>query len=222
MRCRQLFGNRLEGRIPTSLLAMRIPALLYAPPLGSALNPATPRASCRRCSLFPQEGCPLARYGRESQDKDANDFGVCVAGPVRPLVAMQLGPSLQPVHKTPTPKPTLAHRRETDSEIRITVTHPSTVSPATSATTSGRHGPIFGWLVVLYSSGTIVTILIKYCLKKQDCLACTGTTTVRVFLSQWRSWAWIKIHRHFPDCTRKYGVSYQLYWLLSQHAHAYL
>jgi hypothetical protein len=34
-------------------------------------------------SLFPQEGCPLARHGRESQDKVANDFGVCVAGPVR-------------------------------------------------------------------------------------------------------------------------------------------
>ena len=96
--CRSLFGNRLEGRLPTSLLAMRIPALLYAPPLGSALNPATPRASCRRCSLFPQEGCPLARYGRESQDKDANDFGVCVAGPVRPLVAVPLGPSLPHPH----------------------------------------------------------------------------------------------------------------------------
>ena len=62
---------------------MRIPQLLYALPPVSALEPATPRASRRRCSLFPQEGCPLARHGREGQDKDANDFGVCVAGPVR-------------------------------------------------------------------------------------------------------------------------------------------
>ncbi len=27
LRCRALFGNRLEGRVPPSLLAMRIPAL---------------------------------------------------------------------------------------------------------------------------------------------------------------------------------------------------
>ena len=143
MRCSQLFGNRLEGRIPTSLLAMRIPALLYAPPLGSALNPATPRASCRRCSLFPQEGCPLARYGRESQDKDANDFGVCVAGPVRPLVAVPICPSLQHAQKDPTHKPTLAHRRATDREIRITDARPNAVAPAMSAAASGRNGPHF-------------------------------------------------------------------------------
>jgi hypothetical protein len=85
----------------------------------SALEPATPRASCRRCSLFPQEGCPLARYGREGQDKDTNDFGVCVAGPVRPLVAVPIGPSLQHALKAPAHKPTLAHQHETDGEIRI-------------------------------------------------------------------------------------------------------
>ncbi len=69
--------------MPPSLLAMRIPLLLYAPPSVSDLEPA--RACYCRCSLFPQEGCPLARHGREGQDKDANDFGVCVAGPVRRL-----------------------------------------------------------------------------------------------------------------------------------------
>ncbi len=69
--------------MPPSLLAMRIPNLLYAPLPVSALEPATPRASCRRCSLIPQEGCPLARHGRDGQDKHASDFGVCVAGPVR-------------------------------------------------------------------------------------------------------------------------------------------
>ncbi len=81
--CRDLAGNRFEGRLPTSLLAMRIAQLLYAPPSVVALEPSTPIASGCRCSLFPQEGCPLARYGREGQNKDANDFGVCVAGPVR-------------------------------------------------------------------------------------------------------------------------------------------
>ena len=68
------------------------------------------------CSLFPQEGCPLARHGREGQDKTASDFGVCVAGPVRPLVAVPLGPSLQHAHKPPTHKPPLAHRLETDKD----------------------------------------------------------------------------------------------------------
>ncbi len=69
--------------MPPSLLAMRIPNLLYAPPSVSALEPATPTASGRGCSLFPQEGCPLARYRREGQDQAADDFGVCVAEPVR-------------------------------------------------------------------------------------------------------------------------------------------
>jgi hypothetical protein len=142
LRCRQLFGNRLEGRVPPSLLAMRIPGLLYAPPPASALEPATPRASCRVCSLFPQEGCPLARHGREGQDKDASDFGVCVAGPVRPLVAVPLGPSLPHAHKAPAHKPTHAHRRETDREIRITDARPNAVAPAMSAAASGN-GPIF-------------------------------------------------------------------------------
>ena len=57
-----------------------------------------PSPRVRGGSLFPQEGCPLARYGREGQDKDASDFGVCVAGPVRPLVAVPLGPSLPHAH----------------------------------------------------------------------------------------------------------------------------
>ncbi len=143
LRCRQLFGNRFEGRLPTSLLAMRITGLLYAPLPVSALELATPRASCRRCSLFPQEGCPLARHGREGQDKAANDFGVCVAGPVRPLVAEPIGPSLQHAHRAPAHKPTLAHRCETDREIRITDERPNAVAPAMSAAASGRNGPIF-------------------------------------------------------------------------------
>ncbi len=104
LRCRGLVGNRFEGRVPPSLLAMRIHNLLYAPLPVSAREPASPRASGRRCSLFPQEGCPLARYGREGQDKDANGFGVCVAGPVRPLVAVPIGPSLQHAHKAPAHK----------------------------------------------------------------------------------------------------------------------
>ena len=143
MRCRALVGNRLEGRVPPSLLAMRIPQLLYVPPPVSALEPATPRASCRRCSLFPQEGCPLARHGRECQDKDANDFGVCVAGPVRPLVAVPIGPCLQHAHKAPAREPTRAHRRETDGEIRITDARPNAVAQTTSAATSARNGHIF-------------------------------------------------------------------------------
>jgi hypothetical protein len=96
------------------------------------------------CSLFPQEGCPLARHGREGQDKTASDFGVCVAGPVRPLVAVPLGPSLQHAHnKAPAHQPTLAHRRATDGGIRITDACPNAVAPATSAAASGRNGPIF-------------------------------------------------------------------------------
>jgi hypothetical protein len=143
LRCRGLVGNRLEGRVPPSLLAMRILNLLYAPPSVSALELPTPRASCRRCSLFPQDGCPLVRHGREGQDKDANDFGVCVAGPVRPLVAVPLGPSLQFAHNAPAHKPPLAHRRETDREIGITDARPNAVAPAMSAAASGRNGPIF-------------------------------------------------------------------------------
>ncbi len=93
LRCRELVGNRLEGRLPASLLAMRFPGgLLYAPPPVSALECFD--AEPRMCggSLFPQEGCPLARHGREGQDKTANDFGVCVAGPVRPLAAVSIRP----------------------------------------------------------------------------------------------------------------------------------
>ena len=120
------------------------------------------------CSLFPQEGCPLARYGREGQDPAANDFGVCVAGPVRPLVAVPLGPSLQHMHKAPTHPPTLAHRHETDGEIRITDASPNKVAPATSAATSGRNGPTFGWCInwpLFISFSSIVAS------KHQDCSA---------------------------------------------------
>ena len=56
------------------------------------------RISIASFYLFPQEGCPLARDGREGQDKDANDFGRCVPGPVRRLVAVPIGPSLQHTH----------------------------------------------------------------------------------------------------------------------------
>jgi hypothetical protein len=77
------------------------------------------------------------RYGREGQDNAASDFGVCVAGPVRPLVAMPIGPSLPHAHKAPTHKPALAHRRETDGEIRITDARSDGVAPAASAATSG-------------------------------------------------------------------------------------
>jgi hypothetical protein len=93
------------------------------------------------CSLFPQEGCPLARHGREGQDQDASDFGVCVAGPVRPLVAVPLGPSLQHAYNPPAHKPTLAHRRATDREIRVTDARPNAV--AMSAAASGRNAPFF-------------------------------------------------------------------------------
>ena len=132
--------------MPPSLLAMRfrvrsLQLLLYVPRSVSALDPETPTASCCRCSLFPQEGCPLARYGREGQNKDANDFGVCVAGPVRPLVAVPLGPALQHAHEASAHKPTLAHRRETDGEVRITDASPNAIAPATSAAASGRNGP---------------------------------------------------------------------------------
>jgi hypothetical protein len=38
LRCRGLVGNRLEGRVPPSLLAMPIPLLVYVPPSVSALE----------------------------------------------------------------------------------------------------------------------------------------------------------------------------------------
>jgi hypothetical protein len=119
LRCRDLVGNRFEGRVPPSLLAMRFPGgLLYAPPSStSSTHRRRPLLSTRRrrparmcgCSLFPQEGCPLVRYGREGQNKDANDFGVCVAGPVRPLVVVPIGPSLQHAHNPTAHEPPLAH-----------------------------------------------------------------------------------------------------------------
>jgi hypothetical protein len=53
--------------------------------LGSAVALQMPNSRvCGGGSLFPQEGCPLQRYGRVGQDRDANDFGVCLAGPVCP------------------------------------------------------------------------------------------------------------------------------------------
>jgi hypothetical protein len=135
--------------VPPSLLAMRIPGgLLYAPPPASALEPATPRASGRGCSLFPQEGCPLARYGREGQDKTANDFGVCVAGPVRPLVAVPIGPSLQHALKAPsctqTNGRTPACNRPGDRYYRRTSERSSTVNVSRSV---GKEWPHFsvGW-----------------------------------------------------------------------------
>jgi uncharacterized membrane protein len=138
-----------------------------APPPVSALEPATPRASGRRCSLFPQEGCPLARHGREGQDKDANDFGVCVAGPVRPLVAVPLGSSLphaHKAHKAPANKPPLAHRRETDREIRITDARPNAVAPAMSAAASGGNGPIPFRLACRIMNWPLSTSLSALCL----------------------------------------------------------
>ena len=81
--CRELFGNQFEGRLPPALIAMRIPSLLYVLPPVFALESSTPSSRVFGCSLFPQEGCPLARYERGGQDKVANDYGVCVAGPVR-------------------------------------------------------------------------------------------------------------------------------------------
>ena len=55
---------------------------LQRTPARTPANWQCPSLSCC-CSLYPQEGCPLARYGREGQDKNANSFGVCVPGPVR-------------------------------------------------------------------------------------------------------------------------------------------
>ena len=51
--------------------------------LASAVEFQMPSSRVCGGSLFPQEGCPLPRYGRVGQERDANDFGVCVAGPVR-------------------------------------------------------------------------------------------------------------------------------------------
>ncbi len=133
--------------MPPSLLAMFFINLLYAPLPACALEPATPRASGRRCSLFPQEGCPLARHSREGHDEDADDFGVCVAWPVRALVAVPLGPSLQLAHKAPTHKPALAHRREMDGESFYQCTFEWS-SPG-HLSRNVRHGQIFGWPVVL-------------------------------------------------------------------------
>ena len=117
-----------------------------------------------RGSLFPQEGCPLARYERVDQDKDANDFGVCVAGPVRPLVAVPLGPSLPHAHKAPAHKPTHAHRRETDREIRITDARPNAVAPAMSAAASGGNGPIPFRLACRIMNWPLSTSLSALCL----------------------------------------------------------
>jgi hypothetical protein len=93
-------------------------------------------------SLFPQEGCPLTRYGREGQDKDANDFGVCVAGPVRPLVAVPIGPSLQHAHKPPTNERKLAQRRGTDRDwhYRRSSEHSSAGNVSRSV---GKEWPLF-------------------------------------------------------------------------------
>ncbi len=87
--------------MPTSLRSFRFPTILYAPP-ASALERFDAEPAPHVCggSLFPQEGCPLARNGREGQNSTAFDFGVCKAGPVRPLVMVPLGPSLQHAHKT--------------------------------------------------------------------------------------------------------------------------
>jgi hypothetical protein len=158
LRCRDLIGNRLEGRVPPSLLAMRIPRLLYVPPPASALERFDAEPGICGGSLFPQEGCPLARHGREGQDKDANDFGVCVAGPVRPLVAVPIGPSLPRAHNAPAHKPTLAHRRATEREICIIDACPNAVAPAMSAAASGSNGPIFS-AGVSYHELAIVHIL---------------------------------------------------------------
>ena len=131
--------------------------------------------STRRCraprvcggSLFPQEGCPLARHGREGQDPAASDFGVCVAGPVRPLVAVPLGSSLphaHKAHKAPANKPPLAHRRETDREIRITDARPNAVAPAMSAAASGGNGPIPFRLACRIMNWPLSTSLSALCL----------------------------------------------------------
>jgi hypothetical protein len=92
--CRDASGNRLVGRVPPSLLAMQSPhGRLYNSlydsrcrhRLASAVELQMPSSRvCGGGSLFRQEGCPLQRYGRVGQDRDANDFGVCVAGPACP------------------------------------------------------------------------------------------------------------------------------------------
>jgi hypothetical protein len=126
---------------------MRIFSLLYEPPsiFCSRAADADPRVCVG--SVFPQEGCPLARFDRVGQDNTASDFGVCVAGPVRPLVAVPIGPYLQHAHKAPT-----------DGTIRGTVARPKVILPGASAATQHSAGGtldpfIVGWLVVLYASG---------------------------------------------------------------------
>jgi hypothetical protein len=149
-------------------------------------------------SLFPQDGCPLARHGREGQDKDANDFGVCVAGPVRPLVAVPLGLSLQHAHKAPAHKPTLAHLRETDQEIRITDARPNAVAPAMSAAASERNGPFFGWIADHKSA----MVHILECGLSSVVASKTGTATMRVFRSRQHTRGMARItrsDRHYLD-----------------------
>jgi hypothetical protein len=68
--CRELPGNQLEGRVPSSLYAMGISTL----------------------ALFRQEGCPLERYGRVNQTQphsETPDFGVCTPWPVCPLLRIR-------------------------------------------------------------------------------------------------------------------------------------
>ncbi len=178
--------------MPTSLLAMSFPGgLLYAPPMAASPEPPMP-SPARLCggSLFPQEGCPLTRHGREGQDKDANDFGECVAGPVRPLVAAPIGPSLPHAHKAPAHKPTLAHRRQTGREIRITDARPNAVAPEMSAA-----APFFAGLAIVH---------IIECALSSVVASKTGIVTMRVFLSLQHTRAMARIARsdwHFLDST---------------------
>ena len=55
--CRQLFGNRLEGRVPQFLLSMRIPTLVYALPCPVCMLACAARAEpalCVAAASFPR------------------------------------------------------------------------------------------------------------------------------------------------------------------------
>jgi hypothetical protein len=88
--------------VPLSLFEMLTPdGLKYAP--YCCTDPATHDACTEpmssralgRCSLsvslFPQGGCPLARYARIGQDRDTNNFGMCEPGPVRRAALSRAG-----------------------------------------------------------------------------------------------------------------------------------
>jgi hypothetical protein len=188
--CRALFGNRLEGRLPPSL--MRIPQLLYALPSVSALDSPMPSPARGWLQPLPARGLPAraARTRGPRQGRQRFRRVRCRAGaPFRGGANRTLPAARVYSSCTQTNARTPAWNRSGDSYNRRTSERSSAGNVGRSVR---REWPNFFPAGLSYHELTIVHVL--ECAWSSVVASKTGTATMHVFLSLQHTRAWLLLH----------------------------